>query len=278
MAQLGDLVRAKALLWRSAARAFRSGKRRWPAREVRRRRGRGSTRLARPGLAGEGTLDAARATLRGARRPGERRAGTVRRRPGRLLLIRAPRRGRADTRRARLPRPSRPRRGPPMSWWSQGCAPRRLQTKAAQGAALARAEIRRARLPYPSADQQAGRKRIQTAEHARGATNREEWRGTPAAASRTSRRCRRRRRSSWTRAVMSCAMQTRRSRSRSVRFCSRRSHARSARRGRETCRGIGWVALAFGAEARRRGSHARAVTWRVEVGRLRRELRPHWPA
>ena len=52
MAQLGDLVRAKALL-RSAARAFGAEGGRG-ARALRRRRSRDRARLARPGLACEG--------------------------------------------------------------------------------------------------------------------------------------------------------------------------------------------------------------------------------
>src|SRR5229473_2444869 len=54
--------------------------------------------------------------------------------------------------------------------------------------------------------------------------------------SRRSKRCWRRKHSSWTRAVMSCATQAWWSRSQSVRCCSR-SHARWAKRGRETYRG-----------------------------------------
>ena len=52
MAQLGDLVRAKALLRQRGAR-LRSERGRGP-RAVRRRRGRDRARLARPGLACEG--------------------------------------------------------------------------------------------------------------------------------------------------------------------------------------------------------------------------------
>src|SRR5205809_2651491 len=78
MAQLGDLVRAKALL-RNAARAFGPKEGRGP-REVRRCRGRDRARLARPGLACEGARRGA-GDARRARRPGERRACAVSRGP-----------------------------------------------------------------------------------------------------------------------------------------------------------------------------------------------------
>ena len=97
MAQLGDLVRAKALL-RSAARAF--GPKEAVARaQVRRRRGRDRARLARPGLAREGARRRA-GDARSARRPGERRACALSRGPA-PAPDRAPRRGRACARRAR---------------------------------------------------------------------------------------------------------------------------------------------------------------------------------
>src|ERR1700733_14425848 len=67
MAQLGDLVRAKVLL-RSAARAF-------GPRAVCRRRGRDRTRVARSGLAREGTGRRA-GDAGSARRLGERRSCT----------------------------------------------------------------------------------------------------------------------------------------------------------------------------------------------------------
>ena len=115
MAQLGDLVRAKALL-RRAARAF------GPKEAVARARcvvaeaeiALVSRDLGWPAKA----LDAARATLE---EHGDRvnaahaRYLEVRR----LLLI-----GRLDEAERTLaeldPRPSRPRRGPPTSWWSRG--------------------------------------------------------------------------------------------------------------------------------------------------------------
>ena len=97
MAQLGDLVRAKALLRQCGAR-LRSERGRGP-REVRRRRGRDRARLARPGLACEGARRGA-GDARRARRPGERRACAVSRGPA-PPPDRAPRRGRAHARRAR---------------------------------------------------------------------------------------------------------------------------------------------------------------------------------
>src|SRR5712691_10158601 len=69
----------------------------------------------------------------------------------------------------------------------------------------------------------------------------------------------RRRRSSWTRAVMSCVTHARWSRSQGVRCCSR-SHACWAKHGQETCRGA-------------RSSRGHSERLRVEVGRLRTVLR-----
>ena len=97
MAQLGDLVRAKALL-RSAARAF------GPKEAVARARcvvaeaeiALVSRDLGWPAKA----LDTARATLEAARRPGQRRACAAPRGPA-PPPDRAPRRGRAYARRAR---------------------------------------------------------------------------------------------------------------------------------------------------------------------------------
>ena len=97
MAQLGDLVRAKALL-RRAARAFGSERGRGP-REVRRRRGGDRAGVARPGLEGEGARRSAGDT-RSAWRPGECRACAVSRGPA-PPPDRAPRRGRACARQAR---------------------------------------------------------------------------------------------------------------------------------------------------------------------------------
>ena len=113
MAQLGDLVRAKALL-RSAARAF------GPKEAVARARcvvaeaeiALVSRDLGWPAKA----LDAARATL-------EAHGDRVNAAHARNLEVaapapdRPPRRGRARARRARPHAASRPRRGPPTSWW-----------------------------------------------------------------------------------------------------------------------------------------------------------------
>ena len=174
MAQLGDLVRAKALL-RSAARAF------GPKEAVARARcvvaeaeiALVSRDLGWPAKA----LDAARATLEA---HGDRvnaahaRHLEVRR----LLLI-----GRLDEAERALaeldPAPFPPASRAAHELVVAGIAMRRLRTKAAR-AALARAEHRRARGRYPCADG-GGRKRIPPAEHARGAPDRA-WRGAPAAA------------------------------------------------------------------------------------------------
>ncbi len=228
MAQLGDLVRAKALAATCGAR-LRSERGRGP-REVCRRRGRDRARLARPGLACEGARRGA-GDARSARRPGERRACAVSRGPA-PAPDRAPRRGRAHARRARpraLPArvEGRPRAG--------RCGDRDATPADEGGARCARpGRARRARRRYPCADG-GGRKRIPGPEHARGAPDRA-WRGATRSCSRRSRRCWRRRRWSWTRAVMSCATHARWSRSQGVRCCSR-SHARWAKRGPQTCRG-----------------------------------------
>ena len=174
MAQLGDLVRAKALL-RQCGACLRSERGRGP-REVRRRRGRDRARLARPGLACEGARRGA-GDARRARRPGERRACAVSRGPA-PPPDRAHRRGRAYARRAR-PRalPSRvedrPRAG--------GRGDRDAAPPDEGGARCARSgRARRAPRTYPGADG-GGRKRIPRPEHARGAPDCE-WRGaTPPA-------------------------------------------------------------------------------------------------
>ena len=174
MAQLGDLVRAKALL-RSAARAF------GPKEAVARARcvvaeaeiALVSRDLGWPAKA----LDAARATLEAARRPGERRACAVSRGPA-PAPDRAPRRGRACARRARpraLPArvEGRPRAG--------RCGDRDATPPDEDGARGARSgRARRAPRRYPCADG-GGRKRIPRPEHARGAPDCA-WRGaTPPA-------------------------------------------------------------------------------------------------
>ena len=171
MAQLGDLVRAKALL-RSAARAF------GPKEAVARARcvvaeaeiALVSRDLGWPAKA----LDAARATLEAARRPGERRACAVSRGPA-PPPDRAPRRGRARARRARpraLPArvEGRPRAG--------RCGDRDATPPDEGGARCARSgRARRAPRRHPGADG-GGRKRIPRPEHARGAPDRA-WRGAP---------------------------------------------------------------------------------------------------
>ncbi len=174
MAQLGDLVRAKALL-RSAARAF--GPKEAVARaQMHRRRGRDRARLARPGLAREGARRGA-GDARSAWRPGERRACAVSRGPA-PAPDRAPRRGRAYARRARsraLPArvEGRPRAG--------GCRDRDAAPADESGARGARSgRASRAPRRYPCADG-GGRKRIPRPEHARGAPDCA-WRGaTPPA-------------------------------------------------------------------------------------------------
>ena len=100
MAQLGDLVRAKALL-RSARARLRSERGRGPC-AMRRRRGRDRARLARPELAGEGARRGA-GDARSAWRPGECRACAVSRGPA-PASDRPSRRGRAQARRSSIPR------------------------------------------------------------------------------------------------------------------------------------------------------------------------------
>ena len=97
MAQLGDLVRAKALLQECGARV-RSERGGGP-RAVCRRRGRDRARLARPWLACEGARRSA-GDARSARRPRQRRACAQSRGPA-PAPDRPPRRGRARARRAR---------------------------------------------------------------------------------------------------------------------------------------------------------------------------------
>ena len=137
MAQLGDLVRARALLRRAAQPSLRGGG--GPC-AVRRRRGRDRARLTRPRLAesagrGAATLEAHDDRVNAA----YARYLEVRR----LLLI-----GRIDEADARspisIPRLSHPRRGRPTSWWWRGSRFRRLRTKAARGLARARLAAHRA--------------------------------------------------------------------------------------------------------------------------------------
>ena len=175
MAQLGDLVRAKALL-RSAARAF--GPKEAVARaQVRRRRGRDRTRLARPGLACEGARRGA-GDARSARRPRKCRACAESRSPA-PAPDRPPRRGRARRSPSSTPRPSRPRRGPPTSWWLRGsrfgACGRRRRALRSLGPSTPRAQ---ADIPALTAEVESAFARP---EHARGAPDRA-WRGaTPPA-------------------------------------------------------------------------------------------------
>ena len=261
MAQLGDLVRAKALL-RSAARAF------GPKEAVARARcvvaeaeiALVSRDLGWPAKA----LDAARATLEA---HGDRvnaahaRYLEVRR----LLLI-----GRLDEAERTLaeldPAPFPPASRAAHELVVAGIAMRRLRTKAAR-AALARAERAARARRYPRADG-GGRKRIPRPEHARGAPDCAVAR-SGSFCSRRSKRCWRRRRSSWTRAVMSCVTQ------RTVVSLARRPVLFALARAL----GEAWpgdvprdvlVARAFGAKLADESHRARL---RVEIGRLRRMLR-----
>jgi len=228
MAQLGDLVRAKALV-RSAARAF------GPKEAVARARcvvaeaeiALVSRDLGWPAKA----LEAARATLE---EHGDRvnaahaRYLEVRR----LLLI-----GRLDeaerTLAALEPAPLPPASRAAHELVVAGIAMRRLRTKTAR-AALARAEraARHAGIPALTAEVESaslvlntpaarliarGEERLLLLEEVEALLGVEG-------------------RSSWTRAVMSCVTHARWSRSQGVRCCSR-SHARWAKRGPETCRG-----------------------------------------
>ena len=162
MAQLGDLARAKAAPAERGAR-LRSERSRG-ACEVRRRRGRDRARLARPRLARKGARRGA-GDARSARRPRECRACAVSRGPA-PSPDRAPRRGRAQARRAR-PRAvpagveDRPRAG---GGGHRDAAP--ADENGARGARSGRA--RRASGAYPCADG-GGRKRVARPEHAGGA-------------------------------------------------------------------------------------------------------------
>jgi tetratricopeptide (TPR) repeat protein len=228
MAQLGDLVRAKALL-RSAARAF------GPKEAVARARcvvaeaeiALVSRDLGWPAKA----LDAAQATLEehgDLANAAHARYLAVRR----LLLI-----GRLDEAERRLaeldPAPFPPALKAAHELVISGIAMRRLRTKTAR-AALARAEraARDADIPALTAEVESASLVLNTpaARLIRVATS-------GCSCSRMLKRYWRRRRSSWTRAVMSCVTHARWSRSQGVRCCSR-SHARWARRGPQMCRGV----------------------------------------
>ena len=262
MAQLGDLVRAKALL-RRAARAF------GPKEAVARARcvvaeaeiALVSRDLGWPAKA----LDAARATLEA---HGDRvnaahaRYLEVRR----LLLI-----GRLDEAERMLaaldPAPFPPASRAAHELVVAGIAMRRLRTKTAR-AALARAETRRAPRRHPGADG-GDRKRLPRAQHARGAPDRA-GRGAPAPArggrivagvegARRGRlpsyRARRER------TVVSLAR-------RPVLFALARALARGV--ARQTCRGR---RSSRGPSARKHADESHRARLRVEIGRLRTLLR-----
>ena len=217
MAQLGDLVRAKALL-RSAARAF------GPKEAVARARcivAEAEIALASRDLGWPAkTLDAARATLEA---HGDRvnaahaRYLEVRR----LLLI-----GRLDEAERTLadldPTPFPPAFRAAHQLVVAGIAMRRLQTKAAR-AALARAEqaARQAGIPALMAEVESASLHP---EHPRRAPDCRR-RGAAPPARRKSKLCWRRKHSWWMPAGTSCVRAARRSRWRRVRCCSR-SHER----------------------------------------------------
>ena len=228
MAQLGDLVRAKALL-RRAARGF------GPKEAVARARcivAEAEIALVSRdlSLACEGARRSA-GDARSARRPRKCRACAQSRGPA-PAPDRPPRRGRAHARRARPHAAPARVEGRPRAG---GCGDRDAAPADEDGARGARAgRARRARRRYPCADG-GGRKRIPRDEHARGAPDRAR-RGTPpparggrsAAGVEGAGRGRlppcRAGRSAWW------------SRSRRARYCSR-LHARWAKPGPQTCRG-----------------------------------------
>ena len=262
MAQLGDFVRAKALL-RRAARAF------GPKEAVARARcvvaeaeiALASRDLGWPAKA----LDAARATLEA---HGDRLNAAHARylEVRRLLLI-----GRIDEAERALaeldPAPFPPASRSVHELVVAGIAMRRLRTKAAR-AALDPGRARRAPGTHPGADG-GGRKRISRPEHARRAPDRAR-RGATASGSRRSKRCWRRRRSSSTRAAMSCA-----SDGTMVSLATRPVLFALARALGEAWPGDvprdALVARAFGAK---RADESHRARLRVEIGRLRAVLRP----
>ena len=260
MAQLGDLVRAKALV-RRAARAF--GAREAVARarcvvaeaEI----AFAARDLSWPAKA----LDAARATL-------ERYGDRVNAAHARHLAIRRlvligrldeAERALAELDAAPLPPASRAVHELVVA----GIAMRRLQTQAAR-AALARAEraARHARIPALTAEVESASLVLSTPAARLIAAAR-----SVSSCSRRSRLCRRPRRSSSMRAVMSFATPARPSRWHGARYCSR-SHARSAKRGPTTCRA---TCSSRGLSARSMPMNSHRARLRVEMGRLRAALR-----
>ena len=261
MAQLGDLVRAKALL-RRAARAF------GPKEAVARARcvvaeaeiALASRDLGWPAKA----LDAARATLE---EHGDRLNAAHARylEVRRLLLI-----GRLDEAERALaeldPAPFPPASRTAHELVVAGIAMRRLRTKAAR-AALARAEraARHARIPALTAEVESAFLVLNTPAARLIAVARSD-----SSCSRRSRRCWRRTHSSWTPAVMSCVTHSKvvSLATRPVLFALARAlgEAWPGDVSRDTL-----VARAFGSKLADESHRARL---RVEVGRLRRVLRP----
>ncbi len=260
MAQLGDLVRAKALM-RSAARAF------GPKEAVARARcvvaeaeiALVSRDLSWPVKA----LDAARATLE---EHGDRVNATHARylEVRRLLLI-----GRLDEAERALagldPAPFPPASRAAHELVVAGIAMRRLRTKTAR-AALARAERAAfdARIPALTAEVESASLVLNTPAARLIARGEERLLLLEEVEA-----CRPRKRSSWMRAVMSCVTRAPWSRSQRVRFCSR-SHALGEAWPGDVPRDM-LVARAFGAKLADASHRARL---RVEVGRLRTMLRP----
>ena len=262
MAQLGDLVRAKALL-RRAARAF------GPREAVARARcvvAEAEVALASRDLGWpEKSLDAARATLaEHGDRVNAAHAGYLEVR--RLLLI-----GRLDEA-ERMLADLDPAGFPPASRAVHELVIAGARDPASAheaGARRARAgRPLRARGAHPGADGRSRRRRPRPGNA--GGAPRSRTARSVSCCSRTSKPSWHRTPSSWTGAGTSCAAGARWSRSRPVRCCSR-SPARSGRRGRATFRATLLVARAFGAQ---RADESHRARLRVEVGRLRRVLRP----
>ena len=147
-----------------------------------------------------------------------------------------------------------------------GIAMRRLRTKTAR-AALARAERAARACPHPGADG-GSRERSPHPRHACRAADLRAARSV-LSCSRRSKRCWPRRRSSSTRAAMSCATRAPSSRSQDVRCCSR-WRARWARPGRRRAQGRRSSRAHSGAKHADESHRARL---RVEIGRLRTMLR-----
>ena len=263
MAQLGDLVRAKALL-RRAARAF------GPKEAVARARcvvaeaevALVSRDLGWPARA----LDAARATLEAHGDRVERRARALSRGPA-PPPDRADRRGRALRSPSSTPRPLPPASRTAHELVVAGIAMRRLRTKAAR-AALARAEraARQAGIPALTAEVESALHVLSTT---RGAPDGERRGATPPAR-RRSKRCWRRRRF-----VVDACRHVVRDEGKVVSLARRPVLFALAR-----ALGEAWpgdvprdtlVARAFGARLTDESHRARL---RVEVGRLRTVLRP----